>query len=93
MRRQTEAVRPHRHRLAFGVALAVLAASVLSMMAWRVAGPAQALSNGLALTPPMGWNDWNAYGCSVSENLVKQTADKLVSTGLASRGLPVRQYR
>ena len=22
--------------------------------------PAHALNNGLALTPPMGWNDWNA---------------------------------
>ena len=40
--------------------------------------------NGLALTPPMGFNDWNAYGCNVSENLVKQTADKIVSSGLAA---------
>ena len=29
--------------------------------------PALALGNGLALTPPMGWNDWNAFGCNVSE--------------------------
>jgi hypothetical protein len=34
----------------------------------------------------MGWNDWNAYGCNVSETLVKQTADKMVSAGLASAG-------
>ncbi|GAB3814778.1 glycoside hydrolase family 27 protein [Micromonospora zhanjiangensis] len=45
-----------------------------------------ALGNGLALTPPMGWNDWNAYGCNVSESLVKQTADKIVSSGLAAAG-------
>ena len=39
------------------------------------APPAQALANNLALTPPMGWNDWNAFGCNVTEALVKQTAD------------------
>jgi alpha-galactosidase len=52
----------------------------------RTASPAQALANNLALTPPMGWNDWNAYGCNVSEALVKQTADKIVSSGLAGAG-------
>jgi alpha-galactosidase len=52
----------------------------------RSASPAQALANNLALTPPMGWNDWNAYGCNVSETLVKQTADKMVSSGLAAAG-------
>ena len=52
----------------------------------RTAPAAQALPNNLALTPPMGWNDWNAYGCNVSETLVKQTADKIVSAGLAAAG-------
>jgi alpha-galactosidase len=52
----------------------------------RSAPPAQALANNLALTPPMGWNDWNAYGCNVSEALVKQTADRIVSAGLAAAG-------
>ncbi|MFC1441410.1 NEW3 domain-containing protein [Streptacidiphilus sp. N1-10] len=50
------------------------------------ATPAAALDNGLALTPPMGWNDWNAFGCNVSEQLVEQTADKIVSSGLAAAG-------
>ncbi|MEQ0565185.1 glycoside hydrolase family 27 protein [Amycolatopsis sp. NEAU-NG30] len=48
--------------------------------------PAQALDNGLALTPPMGWNDWNAYKCTVSEALIKQTTDKIVASGLAAAG-------
>jgi alpha-galactosidase len=39
------------------------------------AAPAAALANGLALTPPMGFNDWNAVGCSTSETFIKQTAD------------------
>jgi alpha-galactosidase len=34
----------------------------------------------------MGWNDWNAYGCNTSESLIKATADKIVSAGLANAG-------
>ena len=48
--------------------------------------PAHALNNGLALTPPMGWNDWNAFGCNVSEALVKQTADTMVADGMRDAG-------
>jgi alpha-galactosidase len=71
--------------------LAVLLAAGVGGAAGGVAGlvtaaPAAALGNGLALTPPMGWNDWNAYGCNVSETLVEQTADRLVSSGLAAAG-------
>jgi alpha-galactosidase len=45
-----------------------------------------ALDNGLARTPPMGFNDWNAFGCSVDEALITQTADYFVSSGLAAAG-------
>jgi alpha-galactosidase len=45
-----------------------------------------ALDNGLARTPPMGWNDWNAFGCNVTEALVKQTADVMVSAGMVTAG-------
>jgi alpha-galactosidase len=48
--------------------------------------PAQALDNGLALTPPMGWNSWNRFGCNVSEELVKSAADSLVSSGMKDAG-------
>ncbi|WP_245178965.1 NPCBM/NEW2 domain-containing protein [Streptomyces montanisoli] len=50
------------------------------------ATPAAALDNGLARTPPMGFNDWNAFGCDVSEQLIEQTADYLVSSGLKDAG-------
>ena len=50
------------------------------------AGPAQALDNGLALTPPMGWNDWNTFGCNVNAQLVEQTADTIVASGLKDAG-------
>jgi alpha-galactosidase len=50
------------------------------------AAPASALDNGLAKTPPMGWNDWNAFGCNVSAALVEQTAQAIVSSGLRDAG-------
>ena len=40
----------------------------------------------LALTPPMGFNDWNAFGCDVNEKLIKETADFFVSSGLRDAG-------
>ncbi|MEN3540840.1 cellulose binding domain-containing protein [Microbispora sp. ZYX-F-249] len=65
---------------------ALLAAGVL------VAGPialqdqAAALDNGVARTPPMGWNSWNTFGCNISETLIKQMADAIVSSGLRDLG-------
>jgi alpha-galactosidase len=40
----------------------------------------------LAMTPPMGWNSWNALGKNVSEQLVRKTADAMVNTGLKDAG-------
>ncbi len=51
-----------------------------------LAPSAAALDNGLAKTPPMGFNDWNAFGCNVSEQLIKQTADFFVSSGMKAAG-------
>jgi len=65
------------------VALAVAGAVVLTFAA---APPATALDNGLAQTPPMGFNDWNSFGCNVDEQLIKQTADFFVSSGLKDAG-------
>ncbi|MRX68229.1 alpha-galactosidase [Flavobacterium resistens] len=41
---------------------------------------------GLAMTPPMGWNSWNTFGTDINEKLVKETADIMVSSGLAAAG-------
>ncbi|MFC0430449.1 NEW3 domain-containing protein [Kutzneria buriramensis] len=60
--------------------------AVVPMMLVGLATPANALDNGLAATPPMGWNDWNAFGCSVDQQLVEQTADTLVSSGMRDAG-------
>ena len=40
----------------------------------------------VALTPPMGWNSWNHFGCNVSEDLIKQTADAMVASGRRDAG-------
>ena len=45
-----------------------------------------ALDNGLGLTPQMGWNSWNKFACNINEQLIKDTIDALVSTGLAGVG-------
>jgi alpha-galactosidase len=47
---------------------------------------AHALENGLARTPPMGWNSWNKYACNISEELIKRQADAMVSSGLRDAG-------
>lgn len=40
----------------------------------------------LAMTPPMGWNSWNKFACNVSEKLLMETADAMVSNGLRDAG-------
>ncbi len=40
----------------------------------------------LAGTPPMGWNSWNKFGCNVSEDLIRQTADAMVKSGMRDAG-------
>jgi alpha-galactosidase len=40
----------------------------------------------LAPTPPMGWNPWYAFGCNANEQLVEQTAQAILSSGMAADG-------
>src|SRR5690349_13236210 len=41
---------------------------------------------GLALTPPMGWNSWNKFACNVDEAMIRQMADAMVSSGMKDAG-------
>lgn len=41
---------------------------------------------GLAMTPPMGWNSWNKFACNVDEQKIKEVADALVSSGMKDAG-------
>ncbi|MGH8297705.1 MAG: glycoside hydrolase family 27 protein [Steroidobacteraceae bacterium] len=43
-------------------------------------------ANGLALTPPMGWNSWNHFGCNVSASLIEGEADAMVASGMKAAG-------
>ena len=40
----------------------------------------------LALTPPMGWNSWNTFKCDINENLIKEVADAMVTSGMKDAG-------
>ena len=41
---------------------------------------------GLALTPPMGWNSWNTFQTNISDTLVRGIADKMVASGMKDAG-------
>lgn len=48
--------------------------------------PVPSAMDNLAPTPPMGWNSWNPFGKNVSEKLIRETADAMVSSGLKDAG-------
>ncbi|MEV6011029.1 NPCBM/NEW2 domain-containing protein [Streptomyces sp. NPDC051976] len=68
-------------------ALALTAAAAVTAQI-ATAGPAAAVDNGLALTPQMGFNNWNSTGCGsqFNEAMVKGIADLFVSSGLKAAG-------
>jgi alpha-galactosidase len=64
--------------------LAVLEALVLA--GYLAAEPARALTNGLALQPPMGWNTWYKFLGNYDESVIRATADAMVTNGLLAAG-------
>jgi alpha-galactosidase len=42
--------------------------------------------NGLAQTPPMGWNSWNKFACNITEATVRSVADAMVTSGMRDAG-------
>src|ERR1051325_59333 len=61
-------------------------ATVLGCALLGAGGARRPLDNHLARTPPMGWNSWNHFGCDVSAQLIRETADAMVSSGLRDAG-------
>jgi alpha-galactosidase len=47
---------------------------------------ASATNDGLASTPPMGWNCYHWFGTMPDENMIKHAADGIVSSGLKDAG-------
>ena len=45
-----------------------------------------AKDDGLARTPPMGWNSWNAFKMDIDETKIKAIADAMVSSGMRDAG-------
>ena len=43
-------------------------------------------ANGLAKTPPMGWNSWNKFNRNVDDKSVRGMADAIVSSGMRDAG-------
>ncbi len=41
---------------------------------------------GLALTPPMGWNSWNHFACNVDENMIMEVANTMAENGMKDAG-------
>ena len=64
----------------------MLVAAVCLLVFLCTAQTASAEANGLAPTPPMGWNDWYSSYCGVSAQLVEQTAQEMAGNGMKAAG-------
>jgi alpha-galactosidase len=62
--------------------------SLFGVVLWATffAATLPALDNGLARTPPMGWNSWNKFACNVTEDAVRSVADAMVKSGMKDAG-------
>jgi len=68
-----------------GLLLAGTAIPAMALAATEQVFVARA-GNGLAQTPPMGWNSWNKYGCEINEQLIRGQADAMLASGMAQAG-------
>ncbi len=63
----------------------LLIAAVVAMLCASSLAKAQKFE-GLADTPPMGWNSWNKFACNIDENIIRGVADAMVETGMRDAG-------
>jgi Alpha-galactosidase len=61
-------------------------ASPPSSVADALSNATDTVATTVAATPPLGWNDWYAFHCNITEQLVEQTADAMVSSGMQAAG-------
>src|SRR5581483_8956268 len=67
------------------IAMFLFSACIIPAVAQPVAGAATSGSR-VSRTPPMGWNSWNKFASNVSEQLIRETADAMISTGMHTAG-------
>jgi alpha-galactosidase len=73
----------------FGSAVILAAACVARSSSGVASAPLAAVRNqavGLAPTPPMGWNSWNKFHCNINEQLIRETVDAMVASGMRDAG-------
>ncbi|GGA66268.1 hypothetical protein GCM10011507_17290 [Edaphobacter acidisoli] len=51
-----------------------------------ISTPLRGQSSGIAMTPPMGWNSWNHFHRNVTDAIIRQQADAMVSSGMRDAG-------
>ena len=68
-------VRTRLYTILYALGLLLLAVPLLQANAQQVAA-----------TPPMGWNSWNHFHRDVSDAIVRQQADAMVSSGMKDAG-------
>lgn len=59
---------------------------ITALLIFNIAFFCYSLDNGLGITPQMGWNSWNHFGCNINEQIIRETTDALISSGLAAKG-------
>jgi alpha-galactosidase len=69
------------------IALALTTVAAAVLVAVPSAPSPVAAAPVVSLTsPPMGWNSWNRFGCSIDESLIRATADAIVANNLDDLG-------
>jgi alpha-galactosidase len=64
----------------------MLVTELVILIALAFSAATYAQDGTLAPAPPMGWNSWNKFGCDVSEELIRQTGDAMVKSGIKDAG-------
>ena len=66
--------------------LIICTTSLSSEAAGNQTETVKGLNNELALTPPMGWNSWNAFETDIDEKKIRQIADAMIDSGMRDAG-------
>jgi alpha-galactosidase len=74
------------YRRTRGALLAVLGVAGLVVAGPQAAAAPTEEKPPLAPTPPMGWNSWNKFGCDIDEELIRETTDAMVTSGMRAAG-------